>query len=313
VSARFYGVIVPFITPFGEDLSLDLDGVRWLVRYQVGGGAHGIFPNSTTGEFVHLSRDEAILLTRTVLEEVSGRVWVIPGVSANHTEDCVSLGRAFRDLGVDGIIATPPFFFKVSGERLKLHFTKILEGVDLPLIAYNIPAATGINIPIALYVELAREYSNLVGAKVTYENFTYIRQLIQEVKAVRRDFAVLTGLDEMLLPVLMMGGDGGVMALANTYPQLHRAVYDAYTSGDLARALDAWRKLLKLAKVYDYATSYPTAVKTLLKVMKAPVKPYVRPPLTPEKPDVEERIRKVAEELGILSQLPQAKGSDRGG
>jgi 4-hydroxy-tetrahydrodipicolinate synthase len=311
--ARFYGVVVPLITPFREDLSVDLEAVRWLVRYQVEGGVHGVFPNSTTGEFVHLTRDEAITLTRAVLEEVGGRVWVIPGVSANYTEDCVSLGRVFRDLGVDGIIATPPFFFKVSGERLRLHFTKILEAVDLPLVIYNIPATTGINVPIELYVELAGEYSNLAGAKVTYENFTYIRRLIQEVKAVRRDFAVLTGLDEMLLPVLMMGGDGGIMALANAYPQLHRAVYDAYVSGDLAGALDAWRRLLRLVRVYDYATSYPTAVKTLLKVMGAPVKPYVRPPLTPEKPEVEERIRRVVEELGTPPQLPRTRDPDRGG
>jgi len=299
VSARFYGVIVPFVTPFREDLSLDLDAARWLARYQVERGAHGVFPNSTTGEFVHLSRDEAILLTRVVLEEVGGRAWVIPGVSANHTEDCVQLGRVFRDIGVHGIIATPPFFFKVSGERLKLHFVRILERVDLPLVIYNIPATTGINIPVSLYVELAREYSNAVGAKVTYESFTYIRQLTQEVKAVRRDFAVLTGLDDMLLPVLMMGGDGGIMALANAVPQLHREVYDAYVSGDLARALDAWRKLLRLVRVYDYATSYPTAVKTLLRVLNTPVRPYVRPPLTPEGPEVEERIRGVVRGLGL--------------
>ena len=298
--ARFYGVIVPFITPFREDLSIDVDAVRWLARYQVEGGVHGIFPNSTTGEFVHLSRDEAILVTRLALEEVGGRVWVIPGVSANYTEDCVLLGRVFKDVGVHGIIATPPFFFKVSGERLKRHFTTILERVDLPLVVYNIPATTGINIPISLYVELAREYSNAVGAKVTYESFTYVRQLIQEVKGVRKDFAVLTGLDDMLLPVLMMGGDGGIMALANAFPQIHRAVYDAYVAGDLAKALETWRRLLKLVRIYDYATSYPTAVKTLLKVLKTPVKPYVRPPLTPESPEVEERVRRVLEELNLL-------------
>ena len=298
--ARFYGVIVPFITPFREDLSIDVDAVRWLARYQVEGGVHGIFPNSTTGEFVHLSKDEAILVTRLVLEEVGGRTWVIPGVSANYTEDCVLLGRVFKDVGVHGIIATPPFFFKVSGERLKRHFARILERVDLPLVVYNIPATTGINIPISLYVELAREYGNAVGAKVTYESFTYVRQLIQEVKAVRKDFAVLTGLDDMLLPVLMMGGDGGIMALANVFPQIHRAVYDAYVAGDLAKALDTWRRLLKLVRIYDYATSYPTAVKTALKVLKAPVKPYVRPPLTSESPEVEERVRKILEELNLL-------------
>jgi len=296
---RFYGVISPFITPFREDFSIDIDGVKWLARYQAERGVHGIFPNSTTGEFVHLSRDEAILITRLVLEEVGNRVWIIPGISANYTEESVSLGRIFRDMGVNGVIVTPPYFFKISVEKLKLHFSTILEKVDLPVIIYNIPATTGINIPINLYLELAREYSNLAGAKVTYENFTYFRQLVQVVKSEKRDFAVFTGLDDLLLPVLMMGGDGGIMALANATPQIHRAVYDAFIAGDLRKALEEWHKLLKLVKVYDYASSFPTAIKTLLKVLNAPIKPYPRPPLTLEKIEVEEKIREIVRELDL--------------
>ncbi|ABL79061.1 dihydrodipicolinate synthase family protein [Thermofilum pendens] len=299
MSARFYGVISPFITPFREDLSLDREAVAWLARYQAEKGVHGIFPNSTTGEFVHLSREEAVEVTRLVLEAVGGKVWVIPGISANYTEDSVALGRTFKDLGVDGAVVTPPYFFKVSPERLKVHFSTILEKVDLPIIVYNIPATTGINIPVGLYLELAKEHSNLAGAKATVESFTYFRQLVQVVKAERKDFAVLTGLDDLLLPVLMMGGDGGIMALANAAPQIHREVYDAYRSGDLKRALEAWHKLLRLVRVYDYATSFPTSVKTLLKVMGAPVKPYARTPLTPETREVEEKIAQIARELGL--------------
>jgi 4-hydroxy-tetrahydrodipicolinate synthase len=296
---RFYGVISPFITPFREDFSIDVEGVKWLARYQVERGVHGIFPNSTTGEFVHLTRDEAILITRIVIEEVGDKAWVIPGISANYTEDSVNLGRIFRDMGVSGVIVTPPYFFKISAEKLKLHFSTILEKLDLPVIIYNIPATTGINIPINLYLELIREYSNLVGAKITYENFTYFRQLIQVVKGEKKDFAVLTGLDELLLPVLMMGGDGGIMALANVAPQIHRSIYNAFIKGDLRKALEEWHKLLKLVRVYDYASSFPTAIKTLLKVLNAPIKPYPRPPLTLEKLEVEEKIREIVRELNL--------------
>jgi len=297
--ALFYGVISPFITPFREDLSLDLEAARWLARFQVERGVHGIFPNSTTGEFVHLRTDEAVALVRAVLEEVGGKAWVIPGISANCTEHSVELGRAFRDMGVHGVVVTPPYFFKVSRRQLKLHFAKVAEKVDIPVIVYNIPAATGINIPVDLYVELAKEYSNIVAAKVTYDSFTYMRRLISEVKSFRRDFAVLTGLDDMLLPVIMMGGDGGITALANVAPQIHREVYDAWTSGDMKRALEAYRRLLKLVEIYDAASSFPTAVKTALKALGAPVKPYVRPPLTEEPPEVEERIRRILEEAGV--------------
>lgn len=299
VDARFYGVITPFITPFKEDLSIDVEAVKWLVEYQIMNGVHGIFPNSTTGEFVHLKEGEAIELTKIVLEEVNSKVWVIPGISSNCTEHSIKLGKIFKDMGVNGVIITPPYFFKIPITNLKLHFSKVAEKVDLPIIIYNIPATTGVNIPVNLYAELAKEYSNVVGAKVTYDNLTYFKQLITNVKAIRKDFSVLTGVDHLLLPVLMMGGDGGIMALANVAPQIHRAVYDAWIKGCVKKAYEEHKKLLKLTKIYDVATSYPTSVKTALKALGAPIKPYVRPPLTPEPPENEGKIRIILEELKI--------------
>lgn len=300
---KFYGVIVPFITPFKEDFSLDTEAVKWLAEYQVKRGVHGIFPNSTTGEFVHLKREEAVELTRTVLEVVGGKAWVIPGISANCTDHSVELGLVFKDLGVDGVIITPPFFFKLTSEKLKYHFAKVAERVDLPIVVYNIPATTGVNVPVKVYVELAKEYSNVVGAKVTYDSYSYLRVLVEEVKGVRKDFAVLTGLDDMLLPLLMMGGDGGIMALANVVPQVHRAVYDAWVQGDLARAYEEYKKLLKLVRIYDVSSSYPTAVKAALRALGAPVKPHSRPPLLQEPPEVEARIKAILEELGLKGSM----------
>ncbi len=296
---KFYGVIVPFITPFKEDYTIDFEAARWLAKYQVERGIHGIFPYSTTGEFVHLKPEEGIELVKVVMEEVSSKVKIIPGTSANCTEHAIEMGLKLKDLGVDGAIITPPFFFKVKEERLKLHFAKVAEKVDLPIIVYNIPATTGIVIPVELYVELAEEYSNIAGAKVTYDSVAYMRKLIREVKAVRKDFSILTGMDDHFLFTLMMGGDGGIMALANVAPQIHVEVYNAWRNEDLAKAYEAFKKLLKLVRIYDVATSFPTAVKTSLKIMKTPVKPYVRPPLTPEKPEVEEKIKDILSELGL--------------
>ncbi len=302
---RFLGVITPFITPFNEKLELDLDAARWLARYQAKNGVHGIFPNSTTGEFVHLSSEEAQKLVEVILEEVGSRVWVIPGISANATHHCIALGKKFKDMGVHGVVVTPPFFFKLSIEGLYKHFSMVAQNLDIPIIVYNIPPLTGVNIPIELYVKLAEEYSNIVAAKVTFESFPYIRKLILEVKSIRKDFAVLTGLDEMLLPVLMMGGDGGIMALANAVPQLHRAIYDSYLAGDLTKAVEEYRKLLKLVKIYDITTSFPSGIKALLSVLGAPVKPFVRPPLLPESSETIKEIAKIVDELGLkLSLMP---------
>ncbi|MEM2170145.1 MAG: dihydrodipicolinate synthase family protein [Desulfurococcaceae archaeon] len=296
---RLYGIIVPLITPFRGDYSVDIEALKWLTGYLVSSGVHGLFPNSTTGEFVHLTREESVLVVKAVLEEAGDKAWILPGITANSTEECIKLGKVFVDMGVTGVVVAPPFFFKLAPKRLKEHFSKIAETLDIPVVVYNLPALTGVNIPVQLYVELAAEYDNLAGAKVTYDSFTYTRTLIQEVKSVRRDFAVFTGLDDMLLPVLMMGGDGGITALANATPQLHLAMYNAWSRGDIELALDAWKKLLKLTKVYDYTSSYPTAVKTVLAALGTPVKPHPRPPLAPEPPEIEARVKRILEELGL--------------
>ncbi len=297
--SRFHGVIVPLITPFKDDYSIDFGATRWLIRRLVEKGVHGIFPYSTTGEFVHLKPEEGVELVKTVMEEVAGRAYVIPGISANCTEHSIEMGLNLKDLGVDGVIVTPPYFFNVGREGLKLHFARIAEKIDLPIIVYNIPSTTGINIPIETYVELAEEYSNIVGAKVTYSNLSYLRKLIQDVKDVRRDFSILTGLDEYFLYTLMIGGDGGIMALANIAPQIHIEIYNAWIKGDFTKAYREFKNLLELVKIYDVATSYPTAIKTTLKVLNTPIKPYVRPPLTLEKQEVEEEIKKIISRLRI--------------
>jgi len=295
----FRGIITPLITPFNEKLEIDFEALRWLAYHQLREGVHGIFPNSTTGEFVHLEREEAIRLTEALIDEVGGKIWVIPGISHNSTDKAIELGSIFKDMGVDGVIVTPPFFFKIDAKKLKLHFSKIAERVDLPIIIYNIPSLTGINVPIELYIELAQEYNNIAGAKVTYDSFSYLRRLIQRMRSVRKDFSVLTGMDDMLLSNLMMGGDGGITALANVTPGMHRSIYDAWADGDLKRALDENHKLLKLSSIYDIASSFPTAIKTALNVMGAPVKPYVRPPLTEEPDSVVAAITEVLRELGL--------------
>ncbi len=296
----FSGVIVPMITPFKEDLSLDLDAARWLAKRLADSQVSGVFPYSTTGEFVHLKEEEGLRLVEAVLDEVGGRVKVIPGISSNDTERAIEMGKEMKNLGADGVIATPPFFFKLREDNLCLHFSRIAERVDLPLIIYNIPSLTGNMIPVSVYRRLAAEHSGVAGAKVTYDSVTYMRNLILEVKSVRRDFSVLTGLDDHLLNVLAMGGDGGIMACANFAPEIHVGIYRAFMEGDLKRAVELHRRLINVVRVYDVASSFPTAIKTALFLMRTPVKPYVRPPLMKEPEEVVESMRRILSSAKLI-------------
>ncbi len=294
----FSGVIVPMITPFNEDFSLDIEGIRWLVSFLSEKGVHGLFVNSTTGEFVHLRHDEVINLVKVTLDTANGPK-ILPGITSNYTEEAISLGKEMKDLGVDGVVVAPPYFFKLKEDKLYHHFSKIANEVDLPIIVYNIPSLTGNDIPISVYAKLAQEYSNIVGAKVSKDSVSYIRSLISRVKAVRQDFSVLTGMDDHLLNVLALGGDGGIMALANIAPQLHLSVYNSWISGRLDDAVSSFRKLANLARIYDIASSFPTAIKTALSILGSPVKEVYRSPLAMEPAEVRAKIREVLEEVSI--------------
>lgn len=290
----FKGVIVPLITPFKEDYTIDYSALKWLVQYLVSREVNGLFPVSTTGEFIHLSFEEKIAITKTVVEEVSGKVKIIPGASENTTLMVLKLAKEYADLGVDGVVVTPPYYFKYDFNGLWRHYSVIAEKTDLPILMYNIPSLTGNNIPIELVIKLAREYPNIVGIKVTYDSLSYMRRLILAVKQERKDFSVLTGSSDYLLPTLILGGDGGILALAHIAPRICTGIVKAWKDREYEKAFDLYIKLSKLSELYDIATSIPSVIKTALRLLNTPIKPIVRPPL---KAESEENVRKIKEIL----------------
>ncbi len=278
------GVVVPLVTPMRQDGSLDMDSFQWLCRRLSEAGASGLFPNSTTGEFVHLTQEEAERLVKAAVTAAPADVMVLPGVSSNRTEESVKMARRFVDLGADGVVVLPPFFYRGGDEIIYRHVSEVARAVDAPVVIYVNPVNTGVLPQVGLIVRLAQEYSNVSAAKVTYADFSYLVELIREVKAARRDFSVLTGLDYMFLPTLEAGGDGVVGALANAAPELHVSLYRAWDSGDHGEALGRHRALLELSRVYWYrapGAETPSLVKGLMEGLGTPVRRYVRPPLRP--------------------------------
>jgi 4-hydroxy-tetrahydrodipicolinate synthase len=284
MARRVEGVVVPMVTPFRPDGSLDVDAFQWLAKRLVSAGVDGLFPNSTTGEFVHLTAEEAERLVRTAVAVAPAEVMVLPGVSSNRTEDSVRMAKSFVNLGADGVVVLPPFFFRGDEEVMYRHLSEVAKAVDVPVVIYNNPINTGVVVPVSVYVRLAQEFSNVSAAKVTYADFSYLLELIREVKAVRKDFSVLTGLDYMELATLELGGDGVVGALANIAPEVLVGLYRAWDTGNLAEALRYHRVLLELSRLYWYkraGVESPAVVKGALEGLGTPVKRYVRAPLRP--------------------------------
>ena len=297
VSIRVEGIVVPLITPFKENLSIDYEALKWLLERLSISGIHAVFPSSTTGEFPHLTLNEMKSLNEFTVEQVSNRVKVYVGVTANCTTHVIELARHAQDIGADGIIATTPYYFKHNVKALKDHYSRIAESVDISIIIYNIPSTTGILISIGLIVELAKEYSNIVATKITHDSLSYFIQLIEKVKAVRKNFSVLTGNGYLLLPILTIGGDGAVVAIANAYPKTCVEVYRKWVENDVVNAIRSYRKLLELSKLYFIHNNIGATIKMLLSLAKTPIKPIVRPPLTPPK-NIEE-IRNILKKYPI--------------
>ena len=308
------GVVVPMVTPFTGDSKVDVEAFEWLARRLVAAGVNALFPNSTTGEFVHLTMDEASRLVRVAVAAAPSSVMVLPGVSSNRTDDSVAMAREFVKLGADGVIVLPPFFFRSSEEVMRRHFEAVASAVDVPVVIYNNPLNTGVNVPVRLVAELAREHSNVVAAKVTSADFAYLVELIREVKAVRRDFRVLTGLDYMTVPALAVGGDGVVGGLANIVPEIHVNVYALWKSGDLDAALRLNAALMKLSELYWFrgeGAESPAVIKGALEGLGAPVKRFVRAPLSPLSDEgvsaaasIAREAARMAEEAGVRVTLP---------
>ncbi|MCE4606557.1 MAG: dihydrodipicolinate synthase family protein [Desulfurococcales archaeon] len=293
------GIIVPMITPFREDYTIDADGSKWLVEFLENNGVHGLFPAGSTGEFVHLSRDERDSLVSLVVGSHK-RALVLPGVSANSTLEAIEFGRKYVDLGVDGVIATPPYYFKPRREGLFQHFGNLAEKIDAPVIIYNIPSLTGNLITVDLLRDLIWEYSNISGIKITYSDFTYLRRAIIELKEVNPRFSILTGIGDMLLPNLMAGGDGGVVALANFDPKLLVGLYKTYVSGNLEASVSLWRRLLELSEIYDIAET-PVVIKEALHLVRGIIKPVTRPPLLPLDDARRKALVEKLSRLGLLA------------
>jgi 4-hydroxy-tetrahydrodipicolinate synthase len=294
------GIVVPMITPFKYNGEIDYDGLKWLIDYTINNSVNGLFPNSTTGEFVSLREEELINFVKKTIEFSNKKVLILPGITTNSTQLSIYLGKVYLDYGADGLIVMPPYFYKLRENELYMHFSKIAESLDAPIILYNNPITTGTVIPVSTYEKLAKEYSNVIGVKITYDSFDYIRKSIDAVKGLRKDFYVLTGMAQMFLPVLIMGGDGTVSGLANVFPKLHVELYREFVNGNYTKVLELNKKILKVSKIYDIGFSNSSATKAALELIGSPIKSYVRMPLREENSENKTKIKEIIDEVNKL-------------
>jgi 4-hydroxy-tetrahydrodipicolinate synthase len=275
------------VTPFKKDLSIDEEALRRFVEFQIAEGIDFLVPCGTTGESPTLNDDEHRRVVAIVVEEARGRVPVIAGAGGNNTAHVIKLAQECERLGVDGLLSVSPYYNKPMQEGLYQHYKAIAEATSLPIIVYNVPPRTNVNILPDTIARLA-EIPNIIGVKEASGDISQIAEIITRVPA---DFKVLSGDDSMTLPLIALGGVGLISVAANEAPRkmttLTRACLD--NNWDEARRLN--RELWALMKANFIETS-PGPVKAALAIM-GKIEEVYRLPMVPVKPETKEKLRAV--------------------
>ena len=290
----FTGVGTALVTPFRKDGSIDEAAVRRLARRQIDGGVHFLSPVGTTGEAPTLSHTEKLRVIELVVEEAAGRVPVLAGAGGYDTRETVALVRDIEKIGADGILSVTPYYNKPTQEGLYQHYAAIAESTSLPIILYNVPGRTGVNIDVATVVRLSA-VPNIVGVK---EASGSVVQMCEIFAVVPGDFILLTGDDPLTVAAMAVGARGVISVASNVAPAEMAQIVEMAEKDDFAgaRRLHTW--LLPLCQV-NFVESNPIPVKAAMAAMGLLDEVY-RLPLVPPSAAAREKVMRVLQNLKML-------------
>jgi len=298
----FTGCGTALVTPFQKDLSLDEDALRRLVRRQIDAGINFLVPCGTTGESPTLSSAEQRRVVEITIEEAQPRhVPVLAGAGGNNTAHIVEMAREFEALGANGILSVAPYYNKPTQEGLYQHFKAIASAISLPIILYNIPGRTGVNIEPSTLGRLA-EIDNIVGVKEASGN---ISQMAVVLDLLSPKFIVLSGDDAITLPLLALGGKGLISVSSNEIPAEMTRLVALALENDFAAACAVHRRYFRLMEV-NFIETNPGPVKAAMALMGL-LQPVFRLPLVAPRPDTIAKIRSALETVGLVQQVYAAR------
>ncbi|MDY6964738.1 MAG: 4-hydroxy-tetrahydrodipicolinate synthase [Halobacteriota archaeon] len=288
----FEGVYSAIITPFSADGEIDEEGFRRIIEFVVDGGVSGILPCGSTGESATLSHDEHKKIIDITTDASS--VPVIAGTGSNNTGEAISLTKYAEDAGADAAMLITPYYNKPNRSGLIRHFTDVAKAVDLPIILYNVPSRTGLNMPADVVVELSK-VENILGIKEASGKLSQIAKIIESTDD---DFFLFSGNDEETLPIMSLGGVGVISVAANIVPKEMRSLVDALKECDLKRAREMHYKLLPLFEAMFLETN-PIPVKKAAELIGL-TSSRLRLPLAPMSEENEKILSNVLRSMGLF-------------
>jgi 4-hydroxy-tetrahydrodipicolinate synthase len=290
-----HGSMVAIVTPFRNG-KIDEKALKDLIEFQIENGTHGIVPCGTTGESPTLSHEEHEYVIELTVNAVNKRVPVIAGTGSNSTKEAIRLTRFAKEIGADATLLVVPYYNKPTQEGLYLHFKQIATQVNIPIILYNIPGRTGVNMTPETIARLAGDFKNIIGVK---EATGSIPQASKILHLCAKDFLLLSGEDSINLPLLAIGGRGFITVTANIAPKDVADLYNHFNNGEFEKARDLHYKLLPLNEALFIETN-PIPVKAALSMMDK-IKYEYRLPLSEMTPGHYEELKTVLSDYGLIS------------
>ncbi len=293
---RFGRLLTAMVTPFGPDGELDLPRAQELALRLLDQGTEGLIVCGTTGESPTVFYDQKLELFRAVLDAVGGRAPIVANAGDNCTADSVEFARKVASLGVDAIMAVVPYYNKPPQEGMYAHFRAIAEAVDIPVILYNIPGRCVVNMTAETTLRLAHDVDNIVAVKEASGDLSQIAAIIDGAPD---GFEVLSGDDEMTLPMMGLGGTGVISVASHVAGPMMAEMISAQATGEHTRALALHLRLIPLFKAL-FMTANPIMVKDALRQVGFPVG-ITRLPLVPPTPAQSAELERVMRHIGLLS------------
>lgn len=292
---KLRGSICPVITPFKEDGSVDEKTFKNLIDWQIESGSHGISVTGTSGEPSSMSVDERLDVMKLAKDAIGDRVFFAPGTGSTNHDETMRMTKYAEEIGVDAAMVIVPYYNKPNQEALYQHFKTVADAVEIPIIIYNIPGRTAVNMEVSTMKRLVEDCPNIIGAKESNKDFEHVNRVLLHCG---RDFLLYSGIELLCYPMLAIGGAGFISATANVEPKKVAELYNAWEEGDVKRAQDLHFELMPLNDVLFKDTN-PTVTKSALGMM-GKITPKIRLPLGTPTKELQDEVHGVLKDMNIV-------------
>lgn len=296
---KLEGTIVAMVTPYTENDEIDEEGIRENINYLIEKGVNGILAAGTTGESATVSHDEHRKLVDILIDEVNGRVTTIAGAGSNSSKEALGLVKHAEDTGADAALVITPYYNKPQPHGLYEHYKLLTNSTNIPIVVYNVPSRTGTDIDVDTIGKVA-QLDNIVAIKEASPELDKVSQIIKKIDEIGKTdkFVVLSGNDDLTLPMVAMGAKGVISVVGNVDPARMSQMVNYALEGDFEAAAKMHYVLYDLMKVLFIETN-PVPAKTALNMMGRP-SGNVRMPLAPLKEESKAKLKEVLEQLDLI-------------